>query len=201
MTTWLHEERFAGVMQILQQAGVQSVVDLGCGSGDFLVPLAQQDWIRRVVGVEQAPGPLARLRQAVLRLPDPVRAKVEIVEGSVLDPRSRSGLAFDAAVMIEVIEHLEPQRLSVLEAALFAAPAPGLVLITTPNADFNALLGVPPKRFRHPDHRFEWGRARFAAWAGGVADRSGYRVSQSELGGRHPDFGGASQMAVFVRSR
>ena len=200
MTTWLHEERFAGVMQVLQSAKVQSVIDLGCGSGDFLLPLARQDWISRVVGVEQAAGPLMRLRAEVARLAEPVRTKVKIVEGSVLDPAVRAGLRFDAVVMIEVIEHLEPQHLSLLEAAIFAPPAPGLVLITTPNADFNHLLGVPPNRFRHPGHRFEWGRARFADWARGVADRAGCGVSHEDLGGRHPDIGGASQMAVFVRS-
>lgn len=199
MTSWLHQERFAGVRDVLRGAGAATVLDLGCGAGAFLLPLAQEPWLNRVTGVEQATGPLADLRAGVAQLPEPARGKVEIIEGSVLDAGLLRGRAFDAAVMVEVIEHLDPGHLSALERAVFAAPAPGLVVMTTPNAEFNALLGVPSHRLRHPDHRFEWSRVRFGQWAGGVAARVGYSVQFQDLGGCHPKLGGASQMAVFVR--
>ena len=83
--------------------------------------------------------------------------------------------------------------------AVFRAMRPATVVITTPNADFNALLGVPGHRLRRPDHRFEWGRARFRCWAEGVARRNGYAVACRDLAGAHPLHGGASQMALFER--
>jgi hypothetical protein len=104
---------------------------------------------------------------------------------------------FDCAILIETIEHIDPERLSMLERSVLGAMRPKTVVITTPNADFNPLLGVRPLGFRHPDHRFEWGRERFRRWAQGVAERNGYDVACSDLAGSHPVHGGASQMAVF----
>ena len=197
MTTWHHDQRFAGVLAALQAQDARSVLDLGCGSGDFMIPLAAVPGISRVTGVEQSPAALARLRA---RLAEPGAPVVTVLEGSILQvvPGMRG---HDAAVMIEVIEHLDPSHLSVLERVLFAALAPPTVILTTPNADFNPLLGVPSHRFRHPEHKFEWGRARFRAWAEGVAARAGYTVRMQDLAGAHPTLGGASQMAVFVKAR
>jgi hypothetical protein len=96
------------------------------------------------------------------------------------------------------IEHIDPDRLSVLEQAVFADMRPTTVVITTPNAEFNPLLDVPSHRFRHPGHRFEWDRARFQRWARDVAGRNGYQVACHDIVGRHPTLGGASQMAVFT---
>jgi small RNA 2'-O-methyltransferase len=101
--------------------------------------------------------------------------------------------------MVETIEHIDPDRLSLVERAVFATLAPPLVVVTTPNADFNAA----PRRARAspppPDHRFEWGRERFRRWTDGVARRNGYAVDHHDLGGSHPTLGGPSQMAVFRR--
>jgi small RNA 2'-O-methyltransferase len=107
---------------------------------------------------------------------------------------------FDCAVLIETIEHVDPDRLSALDRAVFRGMRPRTVVVTTPNAEFNPLLGVPPRRFRHPDHRFEWSRAKFQNWAEGVARRNGYAVRCADIGGRHPELGGASQMAVFTET-
>jgi hypothetical protein len=106
---------------------------------------------------------------------------------------------FDCALLVETIEHVAPDRLSRLERALFTTLRPGRVVITTPNAEFNPLLGVPPGRFRHPDHRFEWDRARFRRWGRRAARTAGYDVAFRDIAGRHPELGGASQMAVFRR--
>jgi small RNA 2'-O-methyltransferase len=102
-----------------------------------------------------------------------------------------SGLGgFDAAILVETIEHIEPDKLSRLERALFRDMRPATVIVTTPNSDFNALLGVPGHRMRHRDHRFEWGSDRFRAWAGGVASRNGYEAACENVAG-------GTQMAVF----
>lgn len=203
MPSGLHLGRFDAVMTCLRHHQAASVLDLGCGAGDFLLPLCAEEWVERVVGVEPAASPLGLLRTRVAKLPEHQRAKAQVLQGSVLAPAEWLAAVgtVDAAVMIEVIEHLDPSQLSQLETTLFRAVAPRLVLLTTPNADFNALLGVPPHRFRHPDHRFEWGRVRFAVWAAGVASRSGHLVTMSDLAGQHPHAGGASQMAVFVRPK
>ena len=104
-----------------------------------------------------------------------------------------------SAEALETIEHVPPERLSRLERAIFSDMRPWHVVITTPNAEFNPLLGVPPHRFRHPDHRFEWTRARFRHWAERAASAAGYDVALHDVAGCHPDLGGASQMAVFDR--
>jgi hypothetical protein len=100
-------------------------------------------------------------------------------------------------VLVETIEHLDAERLGAFENSVLGRLRPDAVVVTTPNAEYNALLGVPAHRFRHPDHRFEWDRARFRGWADGVARRQGYRVGCTDIAGRHPRLGGASQMAVF----
>ncbi|WP_287188615.1 hypothetical protein [Rhodovulum sp.] len=103
----------------------------------------------------------------------------------------------ECAVLIEMIEHIDPGHRSRLEHAVFGQMRPRTVIITTPNAEFNSLLGVPPHRFRHPDHRFEWPRARFRSWGRRVAAAWRYYVRFRDIAGAHPDLGGASQMAVF----
>ncbi len=189
------------VLQQLQAVAAQRVLDLGCGDGEFLLPLVGESWVQRVVGVEPAAARLASVQRAIGAMEPAHRDKVTLLQGSVLDSAPWLAMArdCDAAVMIEVIEHLDPSQLSGLERVLFRDLAPRLAILTTPNADFNRLLGVPDHRFRHPDHKFEWGRARFGKWAEAVAGRVGSSVTLHDLAGRHPDLGGASQMAVFVR--
>ena len=199
MPSGLHDQRFAEVLAVLAAHRCRTVLDLGCGKGDFLLRLLAEPQIAEVTGVEPDPASLATLRAALAQHPE--AARVSLTQGSVLEPRAwyRQVAPPDAAVMIEVLEHLDPSQLSRLETALFARIAASVTIITTPNADFNPLLGVPPHRFRHPGHRFEWGRARFRSWADSVALRWGLALNVSDIAGQHPTLGGASQMAVFLR--
>jgi SAM-dependent methyltransferase len=187
LSTTLHRARFAAVLAVLHESAARTVLDLGCGDGELLLALAAEPAIDRVVGIDIDASALAELRRALARC-----------QASYTAPDLRLA-GFAAAVMVETLEHVAPGRLAAVEHAVFRGLAPGLVVVTTPNADFNPLLGVPAHRFRHPDHRFEWGRARFAAWVEGVASRHGYAVTITDLGGRHPTLGGPSQMAVFRR--
>lgn len=192
MTSWLHEERLSAVIAALRAAGARSVLDLGCGDGDLILRLVAEPGVERVAGIDLSLPALERLRARLRE----AGAAAEIGEGSMLDPPP--GLAgFDAAALVETIEHLDPADLGRLEAALFGRLRPGTVVVTTPNAEFNGLLGVKPGAMRRHDHRFEWGRARFRRWAEGAAARTGYSVAFADVGGRHPTLGGASQMAVF----
>lgn len=196
MSTALHRARFAAVRAELRVAGAATVLDLGCGDGAFLLPLATEPWIERVLGLDVSVAALAALAQALRDLPEAAQRKVAIRCASCTELEPGLG-GFDAAVLVETIEHIAPDRLSLVERAVFATLAPPLVVVTTPNADFNPLLGVPEHRRRHPEHRFEWGRERFRRWADGVARRNGYTVAHHDIGGGHPTLGGPSQMAVF----
>ncbi|MDP1701251.1 MAG: methyltransferase domain-containing protein [Aestuariivirga sp.] len=199
MTSWLHEQRVEAVHAVMRASGAQTVLDLGCGEGDLLVRLLAEPRIERIVGIDICPNALARLRNRLAALEFEPLIDVELIHGSMTDATPAMA-NFDCAVLLEVIEHVDPEQLSVLERAVFGIMQPAAVVITTPNADFNPLLGVPQRRFRHPDHRFEWGRAKFRRWTQGVADRNGYRVACSDVAGYHPVLGGASQMANFERS-
>lgn len=194
MTTWWHEERLRAVLAEVRRVGATRILDLGCGSGDLILPLLAEPRITHVTGLELDRARLDTLRA---RLPQH-EGRVHLVHGSMTT--ATSALAgFDVATLVEVIEHLPPRDLPALERAVFGTFRPETVIVTTPNAEFNPLLGVPARRFRHPGHHFEWTRAQFAAWAGGVGARAGYTVTLQAVGGAHPDLGGSSQMAVFAR--
>ena len=198
MTSWLHEQRLGDAQQAVRACGARSVLDLGCGDGDLLVRLAVAPGIERIVGLDICRDSLGRLRTRLDALGRAAAARVELVHGSMLE--GGAGLAgFDCAVLIETIEHVAPGRLAVLERTVLGEMRPATVVVTTPNAEFNALLGVPAHRFRHPDHKFEWDRPTFRRWAEEVAARNGYAVACRDSGGHHPALGGASQMAVFSR--
>lgn len=197
MTTLLHEQRLRAVQRIVRARGARSVLDLGCGEGDLLTRLLAEPRIEKIVGIDASQDALQRLRARLEAFTaHQPSTRVELIHGSMTESHSAYA-GFDCAVLLETVEHIDPQRLSVLERAVFATLRPAVVVITTPNAEFNPLLGIPANRFRHPDHRFEWSRSKFRDWTQGVARRNGYRVACSDLAGRHPVYGGASQMGVF----
>src|SRR5438876_4419613 len=104
------------------------------------------------------------------------RERIEL-EQSSLTYKDRRLQGYDAAAVVEVIEHLDPSRLDAFERALFGVSRPGAVVLTTPNAEYNVRFEtLPGGSFRHRDHRFEWTRAQFEPWASGAADRNGYAV-------------------------
>jgi len=198
MTTWFHEERLRAVTGVISRADPRAIVDLGCGGGDLFVRLAEHAGLARLVGLDISAEALERLRQRLSRIA--VRAGgIDLRHASMADPAPDLA-GIDCAVLVETIEHLPAADLARMERAVFHLMRPGMAVMTTPNAEFNPLLGVPPHRFRHPGHRFEWTRAQFRAWAGRVAGQAGYDVAFHDIAGQHPDLGGASQMAVFRRA-
>ena len=197
MTSWLHDQRLEAALAAVRASGAGSVLDLGCGDGDLFLRLAQEAGIERLVGLDICVAALARLRQRLDRRPPRVPV-VELRHASMTDADPRLA-GFDCAVLVETIEHIAPGRLSQLERAVFGTMQPRTAIVTTPNAEFNPLLGVPPHRFRHPDHRFEWRRSQFRDWTSRVTAAWGYSAEVSDIAGLHPDHGGASQMAVLRR--
>lgn len=199
MTGWLHEKRLDAVRDVIRDRGARSVLDLGCGDGDLVIRLASEEALDSIVGLDVCDKSLCRLR-ARLDAGSVARDHVRLLHASLLNaPPWLQG--FDCAVLVETIEHLDAGRLGAFENSILGRLGPDTVVVTTPNAEYNALLGVPAHRFRHPDHRFEWDRARFRRWANGVARRHGYRVSCTDIAGHHPRLGGVSQMAIFDACR
>ena len=130
---------------------------------------------------------------------DAQRRRIELVQ-SPLTYRDKRLAGFDAAALVEVIEHLDPPRLARVEENVFGSARPGTVVVTTPNAEYNMRWeALPTGEMRHADHRFEWTRAEFAAWADGVAERRGYAVRLAPVGPEDAEVGAPTQMAVFSR--
>ncbi|MCT7377593.1 methyltransferase domain-containing protein [Chelativorans salis] len=197
MTSALHRRRINTVVAELDRADVKSVLDLGCGDGDLVLALTALPRVRRIVGIDVSGEAVAVARRRVAEAG--TGKDIEIVQASLTEPAERLK-GFDAAVLLEVIEHIDPHRLLGVELAVFETLAPSIVIVTTPNSAYNPFLGVPPQRFRHPDHRFEWDRERFRAWADRVGQRNGYAVRYTDVPPGLPRLGGPSQMAVFKRT-
>jgi 3' terminal RNA ribose 2'-O-methyltransferase Hen1 len=194
----LNEQRLASVLAAVRASGARRVVDLGCGEGKLLAMLAKE--LDEVAGVDVATRPLERARARLDRLPERVQARVKLMHGSLVY-RDRRLAGWDAAVAVEVVEHLDPPRLAAFERAVFAGAAPATVVVTTPNIEYNVRFeGLEPGRLRHTDHRFEWTRAEFRAWAEGVAGRTGYTVRFLPIGPDDPEVGPPTQMGVFSRA-
>ncbi len=198
----LNDQRMERVVELLRGLGAQSVLDLGCGEGRLLRELLKVPGLRKITGVEVAPRVLAgaadRLR--LDHMPDVKRQRIELLQGSLVyrDDRLKG---FDAAAVIEVIEHMEAERLPAFEAVVFGHARPGAVIVTTPNREYNLLFeGMQPDAMRHPDHRFEWTRSEFRHWAESVSLAHGYAVRFEGIGNEDPAHGHPTQVAVFTRT-
>ena len=192
----MHDARIEAVMARLLDGGVETVLDLGCGAGLLLCRLLAEPHIRRIVGVDSSPSALLLARQLLVSGDGSIDPRLELRQASVTEMHPDLG-QLDAAAMVETIEHLDPAHLCRLERSIFACLRPRLAVITTPNREYNTLLGLRPDELRHPDHRFEWERRRFEGWSRGVARRNGYSVAFDGVGPANAWFGSSTQMAVF----
>lgn len=196
----LNDQRMIAVTEALRAAGATTIADLGCGEGRLLQRLVRERWATKLFGVD----PSAReLEYAARRLKldnaaGAAAERVTLLHGSVTY-RDRRWEEADAVALVEVIEHLDLDRLPALARTVFGAARPRAVIVTTPNADYNVLFeSLPAGAMRHPDHRFEWSRNEFRAWADGVCADHGYTAAFSDIGEVHETLGAATQMAVFT---
>lgn len=190
------------VMAIIRELRPTRVVDLGCGEGALLQALQTEAGIDEIVGVDVAAAALTRAekRLRIQDLTERQAQRLRLLQSSLLY-RDQRLAGFDCAVLMEVIEHIDLDRLPVVERNLFAGLAPASVIITTPNAEFNARYPhLPAGTFRHSDHRFEWDRATFQAWAERVAAAHGYQVTFRPVGELDADLGPSTQLALFTRT-
>ncbi|MEU3402805.1 3' terminal RNA ribose 2'-O-methyltransferase Hen1 [Streptomyces sp. NPDC006670] len=190
------------VLDALREAGAARVLDLGCGEGRLVQALLKDTAFTEIVGVDVSMRALttASRRLRLERMGERQSSRVRLLQGSLAYTDKRLA-GYDAAVLSEVIEHLDLPRLPALEYAVFASARPRTVLVTTPNVEYNVRWeSLPAGHVRHRDHRFEWTREEFRAWAGRVAARHGYAVAYRPVGDEDPEVGPPTQMAVFTRA-
>jgi 3' terminal RNA ribose 2'-O-methyltransferase Hen1 len=197
----LNEERLGTVIAALKGTGAKCVLDLGCGEGKLLKALLAEKQFEEIVGLDVSTRTLERAaeRLRLEQLPQKQKDRLRLTLGS-LTYRDRRLSGFDAAAVVEVIEHLDPPRLEAFARVLFECARPGTVIVTTPNVEYNVrFAGLSPGTLRHKDHRFEWTRAEFRSWCEGVSSRFGYAVRTLPIGLDDPEVGSPTQMAVFTR--
>jgi 3' terminal RNA ribose 2'-O-methyltransferase Hen1 len=197
----LNDLRLDTVAAELETLGARTVVDLGCGEGRLIGRLLRSGQFQRVVGLDASVAALetAHRRLHLADASPKLRERVELLHGALTyrDPRLDG---FDAAALVEVVEHLDPPRLSALERVVWRFARPRAVVLSSPNREFNTRVPfLPAGELRHKDHRFEWTRAELETWARGVAERFGYGVRFAGIGEPDPELGAPTQMAVFTR--
>lgn len=195
----LNQQRINAVLAVLRSAGARRVLDLGCGGGKLLGELFADKSFQEIVGVDVSYRSLELARQALRldRQPERQATRVKLLHGSLTYTDKRL-TGYDAAALVEVIEHLDPFRLPALERMVFEHARPGVVVVTTPNIEYNGKFEtLPAGELRHRDHRFEWTREEFRAWSTRVAERHRYDVRFLPVGLEDEVVGAPTQMAVF----
>ncbi|HEX5725902.1 MAG TPA: 3' terminal RNA ribose 2'-O-methyltransferase Hen1 [Longimicrobiaceae bacterium] len=197
----LNEQRLSAVLAAVRASGARRVLDLGCGEGKLLRRLLEDRSFTEIVGMDVAHRSLeiARDRLKLDRLPPKQRERIKLMHGSLMY-RDRRLEGFDAATVVEVVEHMDPPRLAAFERVLWEHARPGTIVLTTPNGEYNVRWpSLPAGDFRHRDHRFEWTRAELRAWAEALSARTGYAVRFLPVGPEDPEVGSPTQMAIFTR--
>lgn len=197
----LNDLRIDKVITVIKKKDVSSVLDFGCGEGRYVKEYLKLPQLSKVTGVDVSPSELLKAEQRlrVDRLPERVRDKLQLFQGSLtyFDKRTKG---FDLATCIEVIEHIDEERLDAFKASLFGYAEPRCIVITTPNVEYNTLFeNMPTGTLRHGDHRFEWDRETFRQWCNDVANDFEYSVEFDSIGEENTQYGAPTQMAIFQK--
>lgn len=199
MKRTLHEKRLVAVLDVLKEVGAKSVIDLGCGEGKLLRLLLKDKTFEEILGMDVSYRSLERAaaRLGLDYMAPRQKERITLIQGA-LTYRDKRLQGFDAAALVEVIEHLDEDRLKAFERVVFAFARPKTVVLTTPNREYNDRYEtLTAGAMRHSDHRFEWTRRQFAIWAKAVANEYGYMVQCGPLGDEDETVGAPSQMAIF----
>jgi len=197
----LNDQRYCAILAALRSSGARRVIDLGCGEGKLLRELLHDKQFDEIVGMDVSIRSLeiAQKRLKLDQLPERQAKRIKLIHGSLIY-RDRRLEDFDAAAIVEVIEHLDPPRLAAFERVLFEFARPQIVVLTTPNKEYNVMWEtLPAGQFRHADHRFEWTRQEFQDWANRVSQQHGYSVRFLQVGPEDGTVGSPTQMGVFER--
>jgi len=196
----LNQQRLGNVAAVLKSAGARRVIDLGCGEGNLINILLKDRHFTEITGVDVSRRSLERAKERLKmdRLPDKQRQRVNLLQGS-LTYRDKRFKGYDAATVIEVIEHLDRNHLGALDRVVFEFARPSTVIVTTPNKEYNVRYeNIKTNALRHRDHRFEWSRREFQDWADRTARSFGYSVRFLAVGEEDPELGAPTQMGVFT---
>lgn len=197
----LNDQRIGSVLAVLKEVGAKRVLDLGCGEGKLIAALLKDKAIAKVTGVDVSMRSLevASERLKLDRMPEMKRKKIELFQSSLTYRDSRFAEC-DAACAIEVVEHIDVSRLGAFERVVFEFAKPPVVVITTPNVEYNVKFEtLPAGKMRHRDHRFEWTRDEFQSWSRAIAERNGYAVRFLPIGPEDLEVGSPTQMGIFQR--
>ena len=197
----LNERRIGSVLSVLKKASARRVIDLGCGEGRLLERLIADSDFTELTGVDVSYRALeiSKSRLRYEQMSERQQERIKLIQGA-LTYRDKRLSGYDAATCIEVIEHLDPPRLSAFERVIFEFARPRTVVLTTPNVEYNVKFEtLPAGKLRHRDHRFEWTRAEFQGWANEVCARHGYSVQFLAIGDEDAELGPPTQMGVFTR--
>ncbi|NWF60745.1 MAG: 3' terminal RNA ribose 2'-O-methyltransferase Hen1 [Fischerella sp.] len=197
----LNQHRLNAVVVALKHRAAKRVIDLGCGQGNLLKILLKDSFFEQITGVDVSYHSLeiAKERLDRLRLPRNQWDRLQLIQGALTYQDKRFN-GYDAATVIEVIEHLDLPRLEAFERVLFEFARPKNAIVTTPNIEYNVKFeNLPAGKLRHKDHRFEWTRQEFQTWAIRVAQRFGYSVEFQSIGEEDPEVGYPTQMGMFYQ--
>lgn len=196
----LHDLRLQTVAEQLKASGAESVIDLGCGDGKLLKLLLKERQFQRIAGTDVSFSELTKCKDRLHweEMPPKQKERISLFQSSVTY-RDKRFSGFDAAALVEVIEHLDENRLSALEKSVFKYAKPHTIVLTTPNREYNVHYeNLAEGKLRHSDHRFEWTRAEFKAWAQKTAETYGYSLVIFPVGEEENTIGAPCQMAVFT---
>jgi 3' terminal RNA ribose 2'-O-methyltransferase Hen1 len=196
----LAQQRAGSVMAALRSSGAKRVLDLGCGEGKLLRDLLRDTTFTEIVGMDVSHRALeiAAQKLRLEQMPPMQKARIRLMHGS-LTYRDKRLAGYDAATVVEVIEHHDPPRLAAFERVLFEFARPQTVIVTTPNIEYNVKFEtLPAGKLRHKDHRFEWTRQDFQSWGDAIAERFGYSVRFLPVGPEDPAVGSPTQMGIFA---
>jgi len=196
----LHEKRIKIVADKITQSGAVNVLDLGCGEGKLIRQLIKQKQFTQIVGMDVSYNQLIKAKERLHfdEMSPKQKERINFFQGSITYKDKRLE-GFDAAAVVEVIEHLDLNRLKAFERVLFEFAKPKTIVLTTPNKEFNIMWEkLDVDEMRHDDHRFEWTRKEFAEWANKIGQMYHYQVELLPIGEEFENAGAPSQMAIFT---
>jgi 3' terminal RNA ribose 2'-O-methyltransferase Hen1 len=197
----LRESRYAKIIELLKERDSRKVLEIGCGEGRFLKCLSEDSYFTEISGMDVSARSLEKASKRLEpgRFASAKKNRVLLFQGS-LSYRDERLMGYDAIVLPEVIEHLDPFAFSAFEINVFGFAKPGIIILTTPNIEYNALFeNLPANVLRHKDHRFEWTREQFREWAEKIAGENGYEVVFYGVGEEDPKLGSPTQLCVFIK--